>query len=216
MKNLKYLLIIFIFFSCQQKGETKKITSDLQTDIEKAKVSRSTELVPEPDILDGLKSQKIIIDSLQSQNKLTLEVLVKEPNKEKLTIVLHENWPENIETTYNIWKHQNGNIMLIGEFPTSESGDWHIGYLHYFDKKKKTFAFQRNTNFFNSMCTNEVAYEKITEYYNSDFHRIERNYSLTDKNDKELKKDDCAMHYDYPFEVSNHLNSYLKKINYGS
>ncbi|MFD1015464.1 hypothetical protein, partial [Winogradskyella rapida] len=81
-------MIIFIFVSCQQKGETKKITSDLQTDIKEDKVNRSTELLPEPDILDRLKSQKIIVDTLQSQDKLTLEVLVKEPNKEKLTIVL--------------------------------------------------------------------------------------------------------------------------------
>jgi hypothetical protein len=215
MRNLKYILILFIFVSCQQKSETKKITSDLQTDIKKDKVNRSNELLPEPDIIERLKGQKIIIDTLQSQDKLKLEVLVKEPNKEKLKIVLNENWPETIETTYNIWKNENGNIILIGEFPTSESGDWYIEYLQYFDKKEKTFAFQRNTNFFNSMCTDGVAYEKITEYYNSDFNRIERNYSLTDKNKKELKKDDCAMYYDYPFEVSDNLKSYLKKINYG-
>jgi hypothetical protein len=215
MRNLKYILILFIFVSCQQKSETKKITSDLQTDIKEDKVNRSNELLPEPDIIERLKGQKIIIDTLQSQNKLKLEVLVKEPNKEKLTIVLNENWPETIETTYNIWKNEKGNIILIGEFPTSESGDWYIEYLHYFDKKEKTFVFQRTTNFFNSMCADGVAYEKIVEYYNSDFNRIERNYSLADKNKKELKKEDCAMHYDYPFEISNNLKSYLNKINYG-
>jgi hypothetical protein len=215
MRNLKYILILFIFVSCQQKSETKKITSDLQTDIKEDKVNRSNELLPEPDIIERLKGQKIIIDTLQSQNKLKLEVLVKEPNKEKLTIVLNENWPETIETTYNIWKNEKGNIILIGEFPTSESGDWYIEYLHYFDKKEKTFVFQRTTNFFNSMCADGVAYEKIVEYYNSDFNRIERNYSLADKNKKELKKEDSAMHYDYPFEISNNLKSYLNKINYG-
>jgi hypothetical protein len=215
MRNLKYILILFIFVSCQQKSETKKITSDLQTDIKEDKVNRSNELLPEPDIIERLKGQKIIIDTLQSQNKLKLEVLVKEPNKEKLTIVLNENWPETIETTYNIWKNEKGNIILIGEFPTSESGDWYIEYLHYFDKKEKTFVFQRTTNFFNSMCADGVAYEKIVEYYNSDFNRIERNYSLADKNKKELKKEDSAMHYDYPFEISNNLKSYLNKINHG-
>jgi len=215
MRNLKYILIIFIFISCQQKSETKKITSDLQTDIKEDKVNRSTELLPEPDLIERLEGQKIIIDTLLSQKKLKLEVLVKEPNNEKLTIVLNENWPETIETTYNIWKNENGNIILIGEFPNSESGDWYIEYLQYFDKNEKVFVFQRNTNFFNSMCTDGVAYEKITEYYNSDFNRIERNYSLTDKNKKELKKDDCAMYYDYPFEVSDNLKNYLKKINYG-
>jgi hypothetical protein len=212
MRNLKYILILFIFVSCQQKSKTKILTSDLQTDL---KVDRLNELLSEPDIIERLIDQKIIIDTLQSQNKLKLEVLVKEPNKEKLTIVLNENWPETIEKTYNIWKNENGNIVLIGEFPTSESGDWDIEYLHYFDKKEKIFAFQRNTNFFNSMCTQGVAYEKIVEYYNSNFNRIKRNYSLFGKNKKGLKKEDCTMNYDYPFEVYYNLKSYLKKINYG-
>ena len=212
MRNLKYILILFIFVSCQKKSETKIITSNLQSDL---KVDRLNELLSEPDIIEGLITQKIIIDTLQSQNKLKLEVLVKEPNIEKLTVVFNENWPDTIEKTYNIWRNGKGNIVLIGEFPTSESGDWDIEYLHYFDKKEEIFAFQRNTNFFNSMCTEGVAYEKIIEYYNSNFNRIERNYSLTGKNKKKLKKGDCTMYYDYPFEITNNLKSYLKKINYG-
>lgn len=211
MRNLKYILVLILFVSCQQKSEIKKIKSDLQIDFKENKANRSNELLPEPDIIESLKGQKIIIDNLHSQNKLTLEVLVKEPNKDKLTKVHNECWPETIEITYNIWKNEIGKIILIGEFPFSQSGDWYIEYLHYFDKKEKTFAFQGITNFFNSNCTDGVAYEKIIEFYNSDFKRIERIYSLTDKNNVELKMEDCAMNYDYPFKVSKNLKSYLNE-----
>ncbi|WP_378187551.1 hypothetical protein ACE939_04310 [Aquimarina sp. W85] len=216
MRSLQYILILLIVIACQQNGKTKKITSDLQTDLEDDKINRSTELLPEPDRMERLKGQKILIDTLRVQNKLTIEILVKEPNKEKLTRVLNENLPETIETSYNIWRNENGSIVLIGEVPTSQSGHWDIEYLHYFDKNMKTFAFQRNTNFLNSSCTDGVAYERITTYYNSDFNSVDRKYSLTDKDKKKLNKDDCAMHHDYPAEVFDNLELYLQKINYDS
>jgi len=109
-----------------------------------------------------------------------------------------------------------GKIKLIGEFPYSESGDWNIGYAHYFENKGRTFSFERKTNFLNSICTDGVAYEIIVEFYNSDFNRVDRIYYLVDENNKELVKKDCTLNYDYPYKVSNNLKSYLKRINYGS
>jgi hypothetical protein len=159
-------------------------------------------------------SQKAEIDNLQSKDKLKLEVFVKESNKENLTLVINENWPEIIETTYNVWKNEKGNIVKIGEFPFSESGDWEIEYEHYFDQNEKTYAFERNTNFFNNLCAEGVAYEKIIEFYNLDFNKVGRNYSLTDKNKTKLKKENCEMNYDFPFEIYNILKNYLNKINY--
>lgn len=207
--------MLFIFLSCQQKTEKKQISRDLKTDLKEDKLNRSIQLIPEQDIYERLIIKKSEIDTLQSHDKLKLEVFVKVPNKEKLTLVINKNWPEIVELTYNIWKNEKENIVMIGEFPFSESGDWHIEYKHYFDENEKTFAFERNTNFFNSICTDEVAYEKIIEFYDLNFNRVEKDYSLTDKNKTELKKEDCEMNYDFPFEVSDNLKNYLKKINYG-
>jgi hypothetical protein len=215
MRILKYILLLSLFISCQQKSEKKKITSDLKSDLIKDEINRASEFLPEPGIYERLKGQKMNIDNLESQNKLKLEVFVKEPNKETLTLVINENWPEIIETTYNVWKNENENIVKIGEFPFSESGDWEIEYEHYFDKKGRTFVFERNTSFFNSICAEGIAYEKITEFYNLDFNRIDRNYSLIDKNKTELKKENCEMNYDFPFEVYNNLKNYQNEINYG-
>lgn len=216
MRCITILLILFITVSCSDISDTKQVSSDLKTDLNEEKINRSTELLPEPDILERLKGQKSQIDTLAARKELKFEVLVKEPNKEKLTIVINQQWPEIVETTFNIWRNSEGQIKRIGEYPFSESGDWNIGYEHYFDKNGKTFSFERNTNFFNSICTDGVAYEKIIEFYNSDFNRLDRIYSLTDKGKQELKKEDCVMNYDYPYDVSNNLENYIKRINYGS
>jgi ABC-type phosphate/phosphonate transport system substrate-binding protein len=216
MKILKYILIVSLFISCQQKSDKKKITSDLKSDIKEEQINRRSGFLPEPDINERLKNQKSIIDYLKSENKLKLEVFVKEPNKEKLTLVINKKWPEIIENTYQFWKNENDNIVKIIESPFSKNGDWEIEYQHYFDKKGQTFAFERNTSFSNSICAEGIVNEKITEYYNSDFNRTERNYSLIDKNKTELKKENCEINYDFPFEVYNNLKNYQNKINYGS
>ena len=134
MRILKYILLLSLFISCQQKSEKKKITSDLKSDLIKDEINRASEFLPEPGIYERLKGQKMNIDNLESQNKLKLEVFVKEPNKETLTLVINENWPEIIETTYNVWKNENENIVKIGEFPFSESGDWEIEILAKLEK----------------------------------------------------------------------------------
>ncbi len=214
MEKLKYIVLILLLISCQEKKEKKKITSDFQTNTKENNANRSIELLPEPDLVNRLKNQKRIIDILQFQKKLTLEILVKEPNKEKLTTILNNNWPKIIETTYRVWKNEKQKILLISESPFNQNKDFSIEYLHYFDKNKKTFAIQRSIHFFNSACTIKVVSEKIIEYYNTVFNKIERDYSLTDENKKELNEKNCIMNYDSKVEIYSNLKNYLNKINH--
>ena len=216
MKQIIVALFSILLISCSGRGDTKTMTGDLKADVQNDEPNRSNDLVPEPDIDQRLQGQKAIIDSAISKKQLKVEVLVKEPDKNNLTVVKDQNWPEIIEITYNLWRDEDDEIVLIGEYPFSESGDWSIGYEHYFDAGQKTFAFERNTNFFNSVCTDGVAYERIIEFYDSDFNRIDRLYNLTDEQGEELQKDSCVMNYDYPYDVSKGLKEYLKRINYGS
>ncbi|WP_020534014.1 hypothetical protein [Flexithrix dorotheae] len=208
-RTLLYFLSFILVFSCSKKEESKKISGHSTDTVEK--VNRSTELIPEPDIIERLKYQKTEIDSLISKKELSLEVYAKIIGEEKTVLVKNEDWPENMETTFNIWKDRDGEILFIGEYPISESGDWFIGYHHYFDESGKTFAFERITSFFNSSCTERAANEIITDFYNKDFNRIDRIYLLKDENGQNLKKEECVFNYDYPYEVLGTLNKYLIK-----
>ena len=128
--------------------------------------------------------------------------------------MLNEDFPEEVEKTFNIWRDANGKIVFVGEYPFSESGDWYIEYKHYFNDTGETFAFERRTNFFNSICTEDVAYEVITDFYDVDFRKLHQVYSLTDLQGDSLNKEECEFHYDYPYKVSPSLEAYLKRIQY--
>ena len=166
--------------------------------------------------VEKLIERRALIDTLVIQSNLQVEVLVQQPDSERLVVVINEEFPEEVETTFNIWRDSDGTIVFIGEYPYSESGDWYIEYKHYFNEAGETFAFERITNFFNSICTDEVAYERITDFYDSEFRKLHQVYTLTDLEGDRLNKEECEFHYDYSYEVSKSLDAYLKKIQYRS
>ncbi len=172
--------------------------------------SSTSRLLPEPGILERLKYQKTIIDTLFNHSKDKLIVLAKLVDKDEPIQIKNGIFPDNVETTFNIFKDSLGQIITASEFPFSESGDWNIILTHYFDKDGRTFAFERQTNFFNSICTNGVAYETQTEFYNSDFQLIDKMYKLVDEKNKTLQKDSCQFPYDYEYKVSADIDKYLQ------
>ena len=170
----------------------------------------TSRLVPEPDILERLSYQKGAIDTLFNNQLDKLIVLAKIQGKDEPVLVKNRNFPDNVELTFNILKDSLGQIILISIFPFSESEDWFISFKHYFDKKGKTFAFERQTNFFNSICTEGVAYETKTEFYNSDFQLIGEGYKLIDKQGEKLNKDSCIFNYYYGYKVLPTIDKLLK------
>lgn len=175
-----------------------------------SRTSSTSRLVPEPDILERLKYQKTVIDTLFNQSKDKLIVLAKLVDKNEPIQIKNGNFPDNVETTFNILKDSLGRVITVSEFPFSESGDWNIILTHYFDKDGKIFAFERQTNFFNSICTDGVAFETQTEFYNSDFQLIDKIYKIVDEKNKTLQKDSCQFPYDYEYIVSADIDKYLQ------
>lgn len=147
------------------------------------------------------KAQKALTDSFISQHRDRIAVWVKTTGSEQLQEVQNEQWPEEIEVTYNLVKDTAGRLLAVLESPYSQSGDWYLVYTHYFDQEGRTFAFTRQTNFFNSGCTEGAAYETITEYYNPAFQLLAREYVLVDENDQPLDKGRCSFPYDAPYTV---------------
>lgn len=195
MRNLTYLLTIIIlglFSNCNSKK------------------SSTSRLLPEPNIIEILKYEKNEIDTLFMHEKNKSLIFIKLTEEGQAIQITTDTIPEKAITTYSILKDSIGKIVIISEFPTSESGDWFIVLTHYFDKNGKTFAFERQTNFFNSGCTEGIVYETKTEFYNSDFKKIDKAYNLVDEKNKPLKKDSCTFPYDYEYKVSSNINEFLK------
>jgi hypothetical protein len=206
---IRYLLFILVFLllaSCINQSQPEEAILESVTN-SKNQEALQGEVV-------RLVERKAFIDTLISHNKLQVEVLVQQPDSEKLIVVVNEEFPEEVERTFNIWRDSDGRIVFIGEYPYSESGDWYIEYKHYFNEAGETFAFERITNFFNSICTDGVAREVILDFYDSNFRKLHQVYSLTDMDANKLNKEECGFPYDYPYVFSQSLDSYVEMMNY--
>lgn len=176
----------------------------------KTNENSTSRLFSEPDIIDKLKHKKNTIDTLFKYSKNKLIVYAKLVGSDEPILIKNGNFPDNVEISYNILKDSLGHIVTVSEFPLSESGDWDITFTHYFDKDGKTFAFDRQTNFFNSICTSGVAYETRIEFYDSDFKTLNKVYKLIDEKGMTLQKNSCQFPYDYKYKISVGIDTYLQ------
>lgn len=196
MKQLLFLLVLGLICSCNFSDHSR--------------TTSTSRLVPEPDIAERLKYQKASVDTLFSHDRSSIEVLVKLAGKTNLMPFKDTILPDETEVSFNIFRDSSKHIVAIIESPYSQSGDWFLTLTHYFDKSGQTFAFERQTNFFNSGCTEGVAYETKTEFFNSDFRLIRNEYKLVDEKERNLNKVSCSFMYDYDYKILPSVAKYLQ------
>jgi hypothetical protein len=170
----------------------------------------TSRLVPEPDISERLQYQKALIDTLFSHNKDSVEVLVKLTDKADLIPYKDSILPDETETSFYVLRDSLKHIVAITESPYSQSSDWFLTLTHYFDKNEHTFSFERQMNFFNSGCTEGVAYETRIEFYNNELKPVRKEYKLVDEKGKDLTKDSCELMYDNDYKVLPNVKEYLQ------
>lgn len=136
----------------------------------------------------SLKQKKEAMDDYEFKHRKDLIFLIKLEGKKNLVRVKEGDWPDNTEYIYTILKGPTGEIMLIGESPYSQSGDWYIECKHYFNIDGKTFAFSKRESVFDDSVKGGVAMETYSWFYNDKFQIIKNDYRLTDKDDKLIKR----------------------------
>jgi hypothetical protein len=159
---------------------------------------------------ESLKERKAQIDTLFKYNLNDLEVYAIINGEETPKRIIDESIPENTIKAFELLVDSTGQLRSVSEYPLSISGDWYLSFIHYFDKEGKTFAFERQTNFFNSSCS-EIAFETITLYYNTDFTRIDSTYKLVDENEIQLNKDSCDFPYQFEYSVEKNISNLLRR-----
>lgn len=140
----------------------------------------------QPNEVDRLDKKRLEIDELVSRDKDRLLVLVKRTGKESIEKVLNQNWPDSIETTYNIYRDNEGHVIYLGEFPTIESGDWVLGFKHYFSNEGQLIGLERSLSYFSEDCLDVTVREKQIELFDRNFNVIQTTFSLTDTDGKPL------------------------------
>ncbi|QEK50905.1 hypothetical protein FYC62_03890 [Pedobacter aquae] len=216
MKTAASVLLIIsglVTLSCSQPKtvqQEQKVADDLEPKFSDT-INRAETIVANKELELKLKGEKASIDALAPDTN-SLVLLAKLPGKHKLVRVINDQWPEEVEASYNILK-ENSQLRYFVEVPFSESGDWFIAYKSYFDSEGRLFAFQKETNFFNSECTNEAAREISLKYYDGQFQLIDSVYTLTDSNNKPLKRSSCFFPYDFPFKMYRTVEILKNELN---
>ena len=85
MKRLTYILTIFVGLISACNSNDSRTSS-----------GSTSRLLPEPDILERLKYQRTIIDTLFNQSKDKLIVLARLVDKDELIQIKNGNFPENV------------------------------------------------------------------------------------------------------------------------
>lgn len=146
--------------------------------------------------LSELKHRRDWIEKYSLKHKSEMVVFAKVPGKAQLIKIVNDKWPDETEYAYNVLKDSSGNVILIYSSPVSESGDWNVEHNHYFDPEGNTFLFERHANAFNDCSAgDEVAYETVKKYFDSDFNIMEKTDNLVDKKGKHLNKSECSIDF---------------------
>ncbi|SFT35168.1 hypothetical protein SAMN05216474_0046 [Lishizhenia tianjinensis] len=204
-KHLLLFMLLLTLFACQQNPTPKTFTGDLAQDIENDTIYPSSSRLPVADILERLKYQKRSIDTLIANNELLIESwLLDEPSEHIIRLLSQDLLDTCTNTTYSLFRDNSGQFLCAKQVPYLQSGDGSIGYMHYFDEDGKTFAFERHTSYINSFYEEGYYTEQITEFYNEDFNRIEREKVVS------LEKGEHPWNQSY--EVAPNLSYYLNNI----
>jgi len=152
--------------------------------------------------LEELRTLKESYDSIRTANKADQLIFVRIGNNE-LIQVTDNNWPENITTTYNVLT-SNGQTLLVGIYPYSESGDWSREHTYYFDLTGRTFAYNHRLNSFNSLCA-DILRQNTLFFYNQQANELTKKYSITDKAGTNMANKDCVFNYPYEHQLYKNL-----------
>lgn len=152
------------------------------------------------------------VDEFFSANLDKVQVMALTRDSEKPVIIENKQWPEGVITSFNILRNSVGQIYYYAVYPLSESGDWFIGYISYFDDQGRTIAFKRIANFFNSECVSGAAKEMSLYTFDQSFNVTSKSYSLIDSDNLDISDKQCWFNYDYKYEIGKVVEEVAKGI----
>jgi hypothetical protein len=136
-------------------------------------------------------------------------MLAKVKGKDELQVDLNLN-QDSVEISYNILKNKKGQIVYVGEFPTSEHDDWRYGSKHYFADNGKLIAFEKVLVFSNKDCSDKEIVENIIELYDNNFNVIRTTKKQTNIGGKKLKFKDCRHAYTWKPDIRATVTELIK------
>ena len=157
-----------------------------------------------------LENQKLAIEGAISAEQSKLIVFARVPDRAGLVRVINEQWPDDIETVYNVWKDKSGSVVYIGESPVSQSGDWSLDIGYFFNEKGQLFAFEKRLAYFREDCGSGIVVQRDLTLYDASFKAIKSTRTLSDGEGKPVSGDMCGSGYDWEFEVRSTVGEMME------
>ncbi len=110
------------------------------------------------------------------------------------------SWPKELDASINVLRDDGGRVRLLYESPLSQSGDWQIEYLHYFDEQGRLMLFERASGFFNG-CPGGFAHERTRRFYAPSGQLLEQTYELKNGEGAPIDSSACAFPYRMPYTI---------------
>lgn len=191
------LLLLSILFCLSLKSQSRPAFNGLGIAEDSIISTLQEQVLFVRNLTDHLEAVDIYLkDNLDSLKLMAITSLAKKPVE-----VLNREWPEEMITSINFLENEDGKIYYYAEYPFSESGDWSIGYQHYFDDQGRLFAFKRTASFFNSECSGGAVFEESVYIFNQSSELISKSYRLENNKGEDLSRSNCYFPYDYPFQI---------------
>lgn len=150
-----------------------------------------------------------VADYFFMRNNYFVELYVRDSTSMTMQQVptFYENLPSDIESTYNMIRYEDGNIMYVAEFPYSPTREWENIYESFFDKDGSLVLFTRQSSF---IVENKAMYEKSTYLYDIDHKLLKKTYTLKDNTEKELSETEISFPFRFPYKQYKTREAWLK------
>lgn len=156
-----------------------------------------------------LEIKKDSIDKLLEKRGKSLLIYAKVSGRKALVAVTHK-WPDGIDYIYNVLRNTSGKVILIAQIPYSESGDWDIEHLSYFDESGRMFAFVDKQSIFTDY-KGGIVRAISTRYFDENLHQLKKADELVDKDFKPVKADKNNFDFqDDQFVIYKNVSQCLK------
>jgi hypothetical protein len=207
------VLSLLILTNCSKRNQSeRREQTDTATSIQVSPAGILPFSTP-PNSVDGIDKWIAAIDSFSRVDTTHFLIFARLSKMDSIVQVFHREWPEDISATYNIYLGPGRKILKFVEVPFSESGDWAVSFIHYFDSSGRTRLFVYTGSFFNSECT-EILRERKEFYFDTSFAKLRSVSALYDKDWKPIDSTGCIFNYDFPYVVCPNIDSlyhYLHK-----
>jgi hypothetical protein len=167
-------------------------------------------------VIRRLETKKDSIDKLLKKPGKSLFIYAKVPGRKAWIAITNDKWPDEIDYTFNVLKNAAGKIILIAQIPYSESGDWDIEHLSYFDESGRIFAFADKQSI-STDYKGGIVRKISTRYFDQNFHQLKKVDELVDKDFKPVSVDKANFDFrDDQFIIYKNVNQCLNGYGFKS